>query len=151
VHPEAQVEAFLAEYDLAIAELGRTLRSRLQAMFPDAVELVYDNYNGLVFGFGPSPKPSEAPLSLQLVPRWVNLCFIREAATLPDPCGLLLGSGRIARHIPMRTLEDFDRPEVQDLIRIAAERAGLTTARTGAGGELIIRSISAKRRPRRPG
>lgn len=146
---EAQLEGFLAEYDPAVAALGRALRARLQALFPDAVELVYDNYNGVVIGFGPSEKPSEAPLSLQLVPRWVNLCFIREASELPDPEGLLVGTGRMARHIPIRGLPEFDRPAVQALIAIAADRAELGTRRAGEGARLIIRSISAKRRPRR--
>jgi hypothetical protein len=36
-----------------------------------AVEMVYDNYNGLVIGFGPNDKPSLAIFSIVVFPRWV--------------------------------------------------------------------------------
>ena len=32
--------------------------------FPDAVQLIYDNYNFLVIGFGPNSKPSNSLFSL---------------------------------------------------------------------------------------
>lgn len=146
---EVQLEGFLAEFLPPVAELCREARARLQALFPDAVELVYDNYNALVIGFGPSEKPSEAPLSLALVPRWVNLCFL-QGAGLPDPDGLLEGSGNVARHIKIHHAEQLDSSAVQALIRRAAEQAGLLTRRAGEGRKLVIRSVSAKRRPRQP-
>ena len=40
--------------------------------------MVYDNYNGLVIGFGPSHKPSLAIFSIALFPRRVILFFLRE-------------------------------------------------------------------------
>jgi hypothetical protein len=145
---EAQLEGFLAEFLPEVADLGRAARARLRALFPDAVELVYDNYNALVIGFGPSEKPSEAPLSLALVPRWVDLCFL-QGAGLPDPDGLLQGSGSVARHIKIRRAEELDAPAVQALLRHAAERGGLTGG-AAQGPRLVIRSISPNRRPRRP-
>jgi hypothetical protein len=48
------------------------------------VELVYDNWNGLVIGFEPSEKVSHAVLSILLLPKWVTLCFL-WGAKLPDP------------------------------------------------------------------
>jgi hypothetical protein len=146
---EEQLEGFLAEFLPEVADLCRAARTRLQALFPDAVELVYDNYNAVVIGFGPSEKPSEAPLSLALVPRWVNLCFL-QGADLPDPEGLLEGSGSVARHIRIHRAEQLDSPAVQELIRLAAERSDLLGRRAGEGRKLVIRSISEKRRPRRP-
>ena len=145
---EEQLGGFLAEFLPEVADLCRAARARLQTLFPDAVELVYDNYNALVIGFGPSEKPSEAPLSLALVPRWVNLCFL-QGADLPDPEGLLEGSGSVARHIKIHRAEQLDSPAVLELIRLAAERSGML-GRAGNGRKVVIRSISAKRRPRRP-
>ena len=147
---EARLEGFLAEYLPETAALMRDARARLQRLFPDAVELVYDNYNALVIGFGPSERPSEAPLSLALAPRWVSLCFL-QAAGLPDPAGLLQGSGTVARHVKIHRAEEMDAPAVRELIRRAAERAGMSTRREGEGRKVVIRSISPRRRPRRPG
>ena len=146
---ETRLQGFLAEFLPEVADLCRAARSRLQALFPDAVELVYDNYNALVIGFGPSERPSEAPLSLALVPRWVDLCFL-QGAGLDDPEGLLEGSGSVARHIKIHRAEQLDAPAVQALIRQAGERGGLLTRRAGEGRRLVIRSVSPKRRPRRP-
>jgi hypothetical protein len=146
---EIQLQGFLGEFLPEVAALCSAVRARLQTLFPDAVELVYDNYNALVIGFGPSEKPSEAPLSLALVPRWVNLCFL-QGAGLDDPEGLLEGSGSVARHIKIHDAEQLDAAAVQALIRQAAEKGGLLTRRAGEGRRLVIRSISAKRRPRRP-
>jgi hypothetical protein len=146
---EARLEGFLLEFLPETAALMRDARAKLRGLFPDAVELVYDNYNALVIGFGPSERPSEAPLSLALVPRWVNLCFL-HAADLPDPAGLLLGSGKVARHMKIYHAGEIDAPAVQALIRQAADRAGMFTRRAGEERKVVIRSVSPKRRPRRP-
>ena len=36
----------------------------MQSRFPQTVQLVYDNYNFLVIGFSPTPKPSDSIFSL---------------------------------------------------------------------------------------
>src|ERR1039458_9537409 len=66
------------------------------ARLPGAVQLVYDNYNALVIGFGPSERASEASFSIVLYPRWVTLFFL-QGAGLPDPRRLLKGSGKVVR------------------------------------------------------
>jgi hypothetical protein len=112
------------------------------------VELVYDNYNALVIGFGPSERPSEAIFSLVLYPRWVSLCFLQSKG-LRDPEKLLKGSGHTARHIVLESAGTLDDPALKDLMAEALERA--VVAMDGNGGRrLIIRSIAAKQRLRRP-
>jgi len=54
--------------------------------------MVYDNYNALVIGFGPTERPSEAILSIVLYPRDVSLGFL-QGAKLADPKKLLQGRG----------------------------------------------------------
>src|SRR3982751_4563067 len=48
-----QIASFLAKYDPEIAADARASRSKLSKMVPGGVEFVYDNYNALVFGYGP--------------------------------------------------------------------------------------------------
>src|SRR5690242_9999044 len=95
-HPEEQFAAFLAKFTPEIGVLTRVALEKVQARLPGAVELVYDNYNALVVGFGPTERASEAILSIAVVPRWINLCFLQAAGDLPDPENLLKGSGKVA-------------------------------------------------------
>src|SRR2546421_12547157 len=88
--PEEQFAQFLARYAPEIAMEAELALTRLRNLLPGAVELVYDNYNALVIGFGTDEKASHAILSLVLYPRWVSICFLQAVATsLPDPLGLL--------------------------------------------------------------
>jgi hypothetical protein len=48
---EHQIAGFLAKFDPAMAQHIVRLRTAVRSLFPTAHELVYDNYNFLVFGF----------------------------------------------------------------------------------------------------
>ena len=145
--PEKQLDGFLAKYLPEIVSVARSALDRMRARLPGAIEMVYDNYNGLVIGFCPTERPSDAIFSLVLYPRWVTLCFL-QGAGLPDPNGLLRGKGKIVRHIVLEEAEDLDKPEVQDLITTALERARTPLEET-VPGRLIIKSVSATQRPLR--
>ncbi len=123
--------------------------ARLRRQVPGAVELVYDNYNALVIGFGPSERASEAVLSLALMPRWVTLCFLQGGPKLPDPNGLLRGSGTTVRNVRLASAADLDTPAIRTLIGTALERAKVPIDAT-CRRRMVIKSISAKQRPRRP-
>src|ERR1017187_1797188 len=146
--PRRQLDAFLAKYTPEIESLARQAFDWMRNKFPGAMVLVYDNYNALVMGFGPSERASEAAFSIVLYPRWVTLFFLRGAG-LPDPRHLLKGSGKVVRHIVLASAADLDLPPIQNLMAKALQRAeaGIDP---GATGRLVIRSISAKQRPRRP-
>src|ERR1035438_1433318 len=137
--PDRQLDTFLDRYSPPVAALARDCLAKMRARLPGAVQLVYDNYNALVIGFGPSERASEAIFSIVLYPRWVTLFFLRGAG-LPDPRHLLKGSGKVVRHIVLASAADLDLP-------LHAAEAGIDP---GAPGRLVIRSISAKQRPRRP-
>jgi hypothetical protein len=110
--------------------------------------MVYDNYNALVVGFGATEKASEAVLSIAVMPKWVDLCFL-TGTKIPDPHGLLQGSGTVARHIVLGSAGDIDRPEIRALIS-AAIATSPKPFDTAAPNRMVIKSISAKQRPRRP-
>jgi len=77
----------------------------------------------------------------------VGLCFI-HGASLPDPKKLLLGSGKQTRFIRLESATTLARPEVEALIAAAIAQAKTPLPKSGRG-KLIIRSVSAKQRPRR--
>lgn len=146
--PERRLSGFIAKFTPEMAARIRAVRRKMRARLPRAVELVYDNYNFFVIGFSPSERPSEAILSIAAQAKGVNLCFL-QGAGLPDPKGVLRGSGNVVRNIRLESAATLDRPEVRALIAVALERAKVPMDPKGAH-RLIIRSVSAKQRPRRP-
>ncbi len=92
---------------------------------------------------------SDSIVSIAARANGVGLCFIR-GASLPDPKKLLLGSGNQTRFIRLESAAVLARPEVEALIAAAIARAKTPLPATGRG-QLIIRSVSAKQRPRRKG
>jgi hypothetical protein len=142
-----QLDEFIDKYTPEIAAFTRHMLGRMREIVPPCIEMVYDNYNALVIGFCPDEKPSNAIFSVVPMPRWVSVCFL-QGAGLPDPHGLLIGEGNVARHIKFHKPEQFERPEVHDLLALAMAAAKKPFPE-GQERNLIIKSISAKQRPRR--
>ena len=126
-----------------IRSVRRSLRQRLRT----ANELVYDNYNFFVIGYCATERPSDCIVSIAAAANGVALSFY-HGADLPDPHKLLLGSGKQNRFLRIESAATLARQEVEDLIRAAVAHAR-TALPTEGRGKLIIRSISAKQRPRR--
>ena len=145
---ESRIESFVAKYTPAIAAQLRDARQRLRAHFPRGVEMVFDNYNALVFGIGPSDRTRESFISIAGYPKWVTLFFL-DGAGLDDPEGLLEGDGKQVRGIRLRTPADLDTPAVRTLVEqaIAPHRAALDAAPPLS---TVIKAEVAKQRPRRP-
>jgi hypothetical protein len=143
-----RLAGFLGRFDPAVAAVARAARAKLRRRIPGAVELVYDNYNALVIGFGPTERASDAILSIALYPRWVNLFFL-HGASLPDPQGLLKGEGARVRHVVLKDTAVLDEPGVRRLISQAlwASPIAIDGRRPR---RLVIKSVSPRRRPRRP-
>ena len=145
---QARLDGFIDKYAPEVAASMRTLLGRMKARLPGAQMLVYDNYNALVIAFGATDKPSQAVLSLAAYPRYVSLFFV-WGKDLPDPDGLLQGGGNQVRSIPLLSLEALDDPRVDALIAAAVARSRPPFDPTEPQ-RLMIRSISAKQRRRRP-
>jgi hypothetical protein len=147
--PAQALAGFMAKYTPSMVKEGRAALARMRKLVPGAVQFVYDNWNGLVVGFGPTERPSEAVVSIIMLPDHVSLCFIQDAPNLPDPQRLLKGSGNVVRHIRLSSARDLDSPAIRALIKAAIRQSDVPFVR-GARGQLVIRSISKKQRPRRP-
>ena len=145
---QAELDGFIDKFTPEVAALTRALLAKTRARIPGAQILVYDNYNALAIGFGPSDRAGQAILSLAVMPRWVTLCFL-WGVQLADPHKLLKGGGTRVRSVRLHTPEAFDDPRIQDLIAEALARADVPIDPKGEQ-TLIIKSISAKQRPRRP-
>ncbi len=147
--PEAQLASFIAKFTPEVAASAAAVLAKMRARIPGAIELVYDNYNALAIGFGPTERTSDAIFSVALFPRWVSLFFLQDALQLPDPQRLLKGSGKKVRHIVLESAATLDKPAVQALMSHALKRAA-TLLDPKLPNRLVIKSVSVKQRPRRP-
>jgi len=145
--PEQQLEGFVAKFEPAVGKLIRECRSVMRKRFPTANELVYDNYNFFVIGYCTTERPSDCVVSLAANSKGLGLNFL-NGATLPDPHGILQGSGNQNRFVRLEDKAALSKPEVRELLDAAKAQADPPFVTAGRG-KLMIRSISEKQRPRR--
>lgn len=145
---DSQIADFLDRYTPAIAAQLREARTRLCAYFPRGFELVFDNYNALVFAISPTERSQDAFVSVAGYPKWVTLFFLHGTA-LDDPAKLLQGDGKQVRSIRLKSPADLDAPAIAALIRQAVNAH---QAELGAAPPIstVIKAVVAKQRPRRP-
>jgi hypothetical protein len=146
---EKQLDEFLARFTPEVADTAKQALKKMRVRLPGAIELVYDNYNALAIGFAPTERASDAIFSIALYPRWASLFFLQNGTKLRDPKRLLQGGGNKARHIVLENVAILDDPAVIDLIgqeqELASKQIDPSQPR-----RMIIKSIAAKQRPRRP-
>jgi hypothetical protein len=147
VAAEKQLKSFIDKFAPKHQVLIRATRKALRKRLPAANELAYDNYNFLALGYCSTERPSDCIVSIAAAANGVGLSFY-YGATLPDPQGILLGSGNQNRFIRIESAKTLARPEVEALIAAADSQAKVPLPTSGKG-KLIIRSISAKQKPRR--
>jgi hypothetical protein len=146
--PKQQLDEFIDRFTPEVAALARKAIARVRKLTPGALELVYDNYNALAIGFSPTERSGDGIFSIALFPPHPSLFFL-QGAKLPDPTRRLRGAGSVVRHIVLEDISVFDEPDVRTLIEVALARAKVPLD-PKQRRRLIIKSISAKQRPRRP-
>jgi hypothetical protein len=146
--PKEQLDVFIDRFTPEVARTARRAIVKVRKLTPGSLELVYDNYNVLAIGFGPTDRAGDGIFSIALFPPHVSLFFL-QGATLPDPTKRLRGSGNVVRHIVIEDLSIFDEGDVRTLILLALARSKVPLDHLQKR-RLIIKSISAKQRPRRP-
>ena len=147
VDSERQLTSFMDKFSEADQRLIRSVRRAVRRRLPTANELVWDNYNFLVIGYSATDRPSDSILSIAARANGLGLCFI-HGASLPDPEGILSGSGSQTRFLRLDSAVVLGRAEVAVLVDAAVARSKVPFPPRGRG-RLIVRSVSAKQRPRR--
>jgi hypothetical protein len=148
IPPAEQLDQFIDKFTPAVAATARAALAKMRKLLPGAILLVYDNYNALAIGFGPTERASDAIFSIAVFPRWVSLFFLR-GANLRDPKKLLKGSGKVARHIVLIDAAMMNDPAVLALMGHALKRSAKPMI-SERPGRIVIKSVSKKQRPRRP-
>jgi hypothetical protein len=110
-------EELMATSSPEIRSLGRRARALIYEVLPGTVEVVWPHQRSAGYGTGPRKMSEQfcwlAPLTRHLV---FGFYYGTE---LPDPTGLLEGTGRLMRHVKIRTAEQLDDPALRRLVQVA--------------------------------
>ena len=136
----------LSRYDLSVGELALALREMVLEEAPTAVERLVQVY-ALVFWYSLTGKMSDAFVQVVIYTKGVNLMFNR-GAELDDPDGVLVGEGKIIRHIKVRKPEDLKNRHLRKFIRAALKHAKAIAKEKKLAGRATkpTAGASAKRR-----
>jgi hypothetical protein len=111
------VDDFLSTYPSHLIALARQARVLILDVIPEAVEQV-DNPAKLI-GYGYDRTYTGLICGIAMQKSYINLMFAR-GTELPDPDGLLEGTGKKARHVKIRAADDLNKPAVRALLHAAA-------------------------------
>jgi hypothetical protein len=112
------VDTFLKSYPPPVREIAVRARETILSVLPGASEKVYPGWKVIQYGTGTGMQDVFAVLSPQR--ERVNL-GLTNGAELPDPEGLLEGTGVVIRHVKLTSPEAAATPAVRELVRSAVQ------------------------------
>jgi hypothetical protein len=111
---EADVARLLAEHPPEQRAIEQALRATIRSEFPGAVEQV--DFGNKLIAFGRSMKMRGLLFAIIAHKSWVNL-QVADGVDLPNPDGLIEGTGKRIRHVKIRSVADASSPAVVGIIR----------------------------------
>ncbi|WP_298421864.1 DUF1801 domain-containing protein [uncultured Kordia sp.] len=117
IHPD--FKKFLQLKPQVCIDLYADLRNYVLELYPEANELVYHTH-ALTSVFSISEKLSDAFCMIPIYTNHLNLGF-NKGVLLNDPNKLLVGTGKLIRHIPIKSVADYRNDSVKKLITLAIE------------------------------
>ena len=147
--PNPELLEFLSPYGPPVANLALALRALMLDEAPSAIEAIYDAYNAVAIGYSFTGRLKDSFCHIAVYTAHVNLGFNRGAA-LPDPQGVLQGSGKQVRHIKIQTPHDLEKPWLRRYIRAAIRQAGGPLAPRTEGHSVVKAIYPTRRRPAPP-
>jgi Domain of unknown function (DU1801) len=140
---------FLKPFGDEIKERALWLREFVWDQYPQANELIYDNYNALAFGWSPTDRVGHTFCSVAVGRSSHNVHFgFYWGSELSDPKKLLLGEGNQYRYILVKNKDDFPKAYITRLIKeaYANSLAKVKDKKQLRRGLTIVKSISTSKR-----
>jgi hypothetical protein len=141
--PSSQFSALLSRFGPETIALVKQYLPRIRRAVPCTHEIVYAYPHSVVVSFSMSERGYEGIVTIAIKADELRLYFSRD---LPDPKGLLEGSGGKVRFVTINDASDLDRAEIKALFKAAIalhKRAVATIPRSGSP-RMIIKSASKK-------
>jgi len=140
---------FLKPFSKEIIEIVLGLREFVWDLYPQANELIYDNYNALAFGWSPTDKVGHTFCSIAVGRTSKNIHFgFYWGSEISDPKKMLIGQGNQYRYILVPNLEEFPKAYIKKLIKEAYQNSlsKVKDKKQIVNGQTITKSISPVKR-----
>jgi len=144
--PEAQLRSVIGRLDAKNQKLARSIRAAVRKRFPTANELAYDYATHVVIGYSPTNRGIDSIVAIAARDTGVSLYF-NQGPKLPDPKGILQGSGKQTRFVPLEAASRLAHPDVEAFIAATVAQAKVPLPSKGKGSLII--NAAAKKRARR--
>ncbi|TDB62712.1 DUF1801 domain-containing protein [Arundinibacter roseus] len=106
---------FLKSYDPKVQEICLHLREIARELLNDSEEILFAGWKN--FSYGTADSRADKDLIIYIAPfeESINLGFYR-GANLPDKKKLLKGTGKLLRHLKIKSMADYDISDIEQLI-----------------------------------
>jgi hypothetical protein len=109
------IDELLAGYSPEVRDLALRACELVRSVLPDAAVKVHPGWKNIVFGTG--PRMGDMVVAVMPLRARINLHL--AGADLPDPAGLLEGTGKMGRHVKVASPAVLENPAVRDLLLAA--------------------------------
>lgn len=110
-------EEVIGGFSEEIKNLTRQTRSLIHKILPEVVEVVWIKQKNIGFGTG-LKKKTEHFCWLMPATHHISLGF-NYGTELPDPKGMLEGTGKLFRHVKIKSSDDLSNPDLIELIKFS--------------------------------
>jgi Domain of unknown function (DU1801) len=117
--PSKDIDEVFASYAPEVRGLALAARAFVLEMIPDISEMV--DVKARIIGFGYSERYADQVCMLMPTKAGVNL-GIAYAMELPDPKKLLEGTGKLHRHVKLKSEWDLQNAALRNLLKAALAR-----------------------------
>ena len=124
----SDLDDFLSHYPAGVKDIALAARELVVQTVPNATETVDRTARLVGYALGRGYKNTICTLLMSQTGVKVG---ILRATELPDPDGLLQGSGKVHRHVQLRSVADVAKPGLKQLLE---EALAAWKQRTAAGG-----------------
>lgn len=145
---EAAIEKLVSEHASEHAALLKATRKALRKRLPTAHEIVYEYRDALVISISPDERGYAGVFAIRGDAEGVKLYF-NFGKSLPDPDGLLRGSGGQARWVRIESQATLRKPALKTLMEAAIANHRVPFDDEGRGA-IVVRETSAARRKHKP-
>ena len=104
---DSRFDEILAARSAEVAALARRVQALVRDTLPDLDWVPNHGQNGIGFGVNQYGHDGWGVGVIGVAKNWVTLGFMR-GAQLPDPHGIVEGTGRNVRHVKVRTAQAFE-------------------------------------------
>jgi hypothetical protein len=144
---------FMKTFPPEVRERALWLRDFIWDLYPQANELIYDNYNALAVGWSPTEKMGQIFCSFAIY-RGVNYNThfgFYWGSELSDPQKLLIGDGKQYRYLLVNDIAAFPQQEIKKLLDEAWQNslAKVKDPKQLTQGKTIVKMVSDNKREKK--